>query len=331
MFCRTQLFLCLALSLLWLTAPAPLQAQEINGAGSTFAAPLYVKWFQEYKAQTGVTVNYRAFGSSGGIKNITAHAIDFAASDAPMNDAEMQAAPGILHIPTVAHAVTVVYNLPGINTPLHLTGPVIADIYLGRITRWNDPRLARLNPNVPLPDLAVFPVHASNGSGTTYIFTTYLSAVSPQWKESVGAGKAVHWPFGLGGKSEYMQLIKGTEGSIGYTELNYAVPIRIPYAALQNARGNFVSPTIEATDAAAASAKTTPDMRGSIVNAPAPLGYPLVGYTYLLIYKNGAKPAVKDLLTWCLTTGQHDATDLLYAPLPPTVQKRALALVNSMK
>ena len=312
---------------------ASAQAQGITGAGATFPAPLYQKWFQEYHEAGGDQVNYQAVGSGAGIKNITAHAVDFGASDAPMNAAELAAAPGILHIPTVAGAVVVAYNVPGVGPGIQLTGPVIADIFLGKITKWNDPAITRLNPGTKFPSTGIFPAHRSDGSGTTNIFTTYLSEVSGEWKDSVGAGKSVHWPNGLGGKGNQgvSQLIKQNEGGIGYVELNYAVTNVIPYAAVRNAHGKGIYPSVEATTAAAEGVTLPADFRKVITNTSAPSGYPITGFTFLLVYKNGTRPEVKKLLEWCLTTGQKDAAGLQYAPLPPSVQKRALAAIASIR
>ena len=306
---------------------------QINGAGATFPAPLYLKWFQEYREAGGPAVNYQAIGSGGGIKNITAHAVDFGASDAPMNAAELSAAPGILHIPTVAGAVVVAYNIPGIGPGIHLTPTVIADIFLGKITKWNDPAITRLSPGVKFPNLTISPAHRSDGSGTTNIFTTYLSEVSGEWKDSVGAGKSVHWPIGLGGKGNQgvAQLIKQNEGGIGYIELNYAVTNVISYAAVRNARGKFIYPSVESTTTAVDAVPLPADFRKVAVNTGALEGYPITGFTYLLVYRNGTRPEVKKLLEWMLTTGQQDAASLQYAPLPPGVHRRALAAVASIR
>ena len=306
---------------------------QLNGAGATFPAPLYLKWFQEYHGDGGPAVNYQAIGSGGGIKNITAHAVDFGASDAPMNAAEMAAAPGILHIPTVAGAVVIAYNIPGVGPGIQLTPTVIADIFLGRITKWNDPAITRLNPGTRFPGTGIFPVHRSDGSGTTNIFTTYLTEVSGEWASSVGAGKSVHWPNGLGGKGNQgvAQLIKQNEGGIGYIELNYAVTNNIPYAAVRNARGKGIYPTVESTTLAVDAVPLPADFRKVAVNTSAADGYPITGFTYLLVYRNGTKPEVKRMLEWMLTTGQKDAGPMYYAPLPPGVRKRALAAVASIR
>ncbi len=309
------------------------QAQDLTGAGATFPAPLYLKWFQEYKAATGVQINYQAIGSGGGIKAITGHTVDFGASDAPMNADELRAAPGILHIPTVAGPVCVAYNIPGIGPGLSLSGDVIADIFEGKITKWNDSRIARENPGTKMPNTNIFTAHRSDGSGTTNIFTTYLSQVSPSWAANVKAGKSVHWPIGLGGKGNQgvAQLIKQNEGGIGYVELAYAVTNNISYAAVRNAKGKFVYPSVETTTLAASGVSLPADFRKVITNTEAPGGYPITGFTFLLVYKNGTKPAVKKFLQWALTTGQKDAGPSQYAPLPANVKTRALAAVASIQ
>ena len=311
---------------------AAAQAQ-INGAGATFPNPLYQKWFQEYHQGGGPAVNYQAIGSGGGIKNITAHAVDFGASDAPMNAAEMAAAPGILHIPTVAGAVVVAYNIPGVGPGIQLTPTVIADIFLGKITKWNDPAITRLNKGTNFPGTTIAPVHRSDGSGTTNIFTTFLAETSGEWASSVGAGKSVHWPNGLGGKGNQgvAQYIKTNEGGIGYIELNYAVTNVIPYAAVRNAKGRGVYPTVESTMLAVGAVPLPADFRKVAVNTSAAKGYPITGFTYLLVYRNGTKPEVKKMLQWMLTTGQKDAGPMYYAPLPAGVRQRALAAVSTIR
>jgi phosphate transport system substrate-binding protein len=308
------------------------QAQSLTGAGATFPAPLYQQWFQEYAKEKGVQINYQAIGSGGGIKNITAKSVDFGASDAPMNAAELAAAPGILHIPTVAGAVTVAYNIPGVGAGIHLTGDVVADIFLGKITNWNDPRITKLSPGTKFPNLGITPFHRSDGSGTTNAFTTYLSEVSPDWKSQVGAGKSVRWVKGLGGKGNpgVAELIKQNEGGIGYIELAYAVKNVIPYAAIRNAAGKFIYPSVESTTAAAEGSTLPPDFRKVITNTSAPAGYPITSFTFLLVYPN-CKPEVKAFLEWALTTGEKDAPGLYYAPLPANVQKRALAVVAKLQ
>lgn len=308
-------------------------AQDLNAAGATFPAPLYLKWFQEYKQQSGVQINYQAIGSGGGIKDITAHAVDFGASDAPMNADELRAAPGILHIPTVAGPVCISYNIPGIGPGLSLTGEVVADIFEGKITKWNDPRIASINKGTNMPSTSIFTAHRSDGSGTTNIFTTYLGEVSPSWKSNVGVGKSVRWPVGLGGKGNQgvAQLIKQNEGGIGYIELSYAVTNHIFYAAVRNAKGKFIYPNVETTTIAASGVSLPSDFRKVITNTQSAGGYPITGFTFLLVYKNGTKPAVKKFLEWALTTGQADATALEYAPLPANVKTRALAAVATIQ
>ncbi len=309
------------------------EAQDLNGAGGTFPAPLYLKWFQEYKQETGVQINYQAIGSGGGIKDITGHVVDFGASDAPMNADQMKAAPGILHIPTVAGPVCISYNIPGIGPGLSLSGDVIADIFQGKITKWNDPRIANENHGTKMPGTSIFTAHRSDGSGTTNIFTTYLSQVSPSWKDEVGSGTAVRWPVGLGGKGNQgvAQLIKQNEGGIGYIELSYAVTNHIFYAAVRNQKGKFVYPSVETATIAASGVTLPPDFRKVITNTEAPGGYPITGFTFLLVFKNGTKPAVKKFLEWALTTGQKDASGNYYAPLPANVDKRALAAVATIQ
>jgi phosphate transport system substrate-binding protein len=305
---------------------------QLNGAGATFPAPLYQKWFQVYKEKTGVEINYQAIGSGGGIKAITAKSVDFGASDAPMSVAELAKAPGIMHIPTVAGAVVVAYNIPGVGPGIRLSPDVIADIFLGKITNWSDPRIAKLNPGTNFPTQGITPFHRSDGSGTTNIFTTYLSQVSSDWSDNVGSGKSVKWLKGLGGKGNpgVAALIKQTDGGIGYIELAYAVKNVISYAAVRNAKGNFIYPDVASTTIAADGSTLPADFRKVITNTAAPKGYPITGFTFLLVY-NTTKPEVKSFLQWAMTDGQSYATDLLYAPLPASVQKKALAAVNSLK
>ena len=315
-------------------SPASESAGEasLTGAGATFPAPLYQQWFQEYKAKTGVAINYQPIGSGGGIKNITAKAVDFGASDAPMNEAEMRAAAGILHIPTVAGAVCVSYNTSGVPPHIHLTGGVIAAIYLGTVKTWNNPAILVLNPGISLPATPIIACHRSDGSGTTNIFTNYLVEISPAWGTSVGTGKSVKWPNGLGGKGNagVAQLLQQNTGSIGYVELAYAVQNKINFADIQNAKGNFIAPSVEATTAAASGVILPADFRKVITNTSDPKGYPITGFTFLLVYPD-AKPEVKKFLLWAMADGQKDAASLYYAPLPPAIQKKAVAEINGMK
>ena len=321
----------LAAGLAALTGAA--HAQELNGAGATFPAPIYQRWFQEYGQAHGVQINYQAIGSGGGIKGITGHTVDFGASDAPMTAAELAAAPGILHIPTVAGPVCIAYNIPGVGPGIRLTGPVIADIFEGKITKWNDGAITRLNPGTRFPGTSIFVAHRSDGSGTTNIFTTYLSEISPSWSSDIGAGKSVRWPVGLGGKGNagVAQLIKANEGGIGYIELNYAVKNVIFYAAVRNKSSKFIYPDSKNTSEAVDGVAMPADFRKVAVNTSAPGGYPITGFTFLLVYRNGTKPAMKNFLEWMLTTGQNDAAEMDYAPLPPGIRRRAQAVVASIR
>ncbi len=313
----------------------------INGAGATFPYPIYSKWFSEYaKIDRSVKFNYQSIGSGGGIKQITAGTVDFGASDKFLTDAELKAAPGkLLHIPTVMGAVVVTYNLPGVSGGLKLKSADVADIYLGKITKWNDPRIADDNPGVKLPNEAIVVVHRSDGSGTTSIFTDYLSSVSPEWSSKVGSGASVKWPAGLGGKGNegVAGQVKNTKNTIGYVELAYAFENKLPYASLMNKSGKFVEPTIKSTSAAAAGAvKHMPaDYRISLVNQPGADAYPIVGFTWLLVYEH-QKDALKgkklvEFLKWELHNGQKMAPAMLYAPLPANVVKMVDKTIATIK
>ncbi len=324
---KPALLCAVFLAALLLSVPAA-RAQDIAVAGSPALAPLYLKWFREYEVHTGIRVAYSPFGA-----NIRPPAapVDFVLMEAPMDNGAYHAAgPGTLNLPMVIHAVAVVYSLPGLGSAtLRLTGPILADIYLGKITRWNDPQIARINPGIRLPDLAVSPLHQSSGSGATYVFTSYLSAVSPDWKTNVGSGKAVHWPVGLGGKGSVgAARVLANPGSLVYMDLSYAMTTTLSRAAVRNMRGQYIVPTVEAMTLAARAVRQPEDLRGSLVNSPAPLGYPLVGYTYLCVYKRPASRKANDLITWMLTEGQRDAAGFGYAPLPPSVRKQALAALS---
>ena len=303
----------------------------INGAGATFPYPIYSKWFSEYaKVDTSVKFNYQSIGSGGGIKQTLARTVDFGASDKFLTDAELKDAPGkLLHIPTVMGAVVVTYNIPGIAKGLKLSSEDVADIFLGRITRWNDPKITNDNPGVMLPDKPIIVVHRSDGSGTTAIFTDYLSAVNSQWKQKVGMGASVKWPLGLGGKGNegVAGQVKSTAYTIGYVELAYATENKLPYASLKNRDGIFVEPTIKATTAAATGAarQMPADFRISLINQPGKDAYPIVGFTWLLIYEQQKDPAkgkkIVEFLKWQLKHGQKMAGALMYAPLPENVVK----------
>lgn len=311
-------------------AIAPVQAQTpITGAGATFPALLYQKWAQEYRNAGGAPVNYQPIGSSGGVKAITGRTVDFGASDGPMSASEMQKAPGVLHIPTCVGAVVPAYNVPGVPDGLKLTGPLIADIYLGKVTRWNDPQIAQLNPGVRLPAMNIVPAFRSDGSGTTAIFTHYLTQISPTFNSQVGEGKSVRWPKGIGAKGNegVAASVKSTPGGFGYIELAYAEKNSISFASVQNRRGAFVRASIASASEAARSFRLPSDFRYIVTNTDDPQGYPITGFTWILIYPD-AKPEVKKFLKWCLTQGQKSAASHDYAPLPENVRTRALAAID---
>ena len=310
---------------------APLAAQTtLTGAGATFPNPIYTKWFDAYNKTTGVQINYQSIGSGGGIKQFTEGTVDFGATDGPMTDDQLQAVGGhVIHIPTVMGAVVLTWNLPALgDKQLHFDGPTIADIYLGKITKWNDKRLAALNPGAALPAEDIIVVHRSDGSGTSYIFTDYLSKVSGEWKDKVGKATSVNWPVGLGGKGNegVTQQVKQTEGALGYVELIYAVANKLPYGQVKNAAGALVNPSLESVTQAAASAKfaKNTDFRVSITNAPGQAAYPISSFTWLLVQPDMKDPAkakaMKDFLAWMITPeAQAMASDLTYAPLPAEV------------
>jgi phosphate transport system substrate-binding protein len=306
----------------------------LTGAGATFPYPIYSKWFSDYAARTGVKINYQSIGSGGGIRQLSEGTVDFGATDSPMTDAEMAKAKGgpIVHVPTVMGAVVATYNVPGISQPLKLTGEVLADIFLGRIRRWNDARVAALNADAPLPNQDILVVHRSDGSGTTFIFTDYLSNVSAAWKSGPGTGKEVQWPAGLGAKGNegVAGQVKQTPGSIGYVELAYAKQNRLPFASVRNVAGEYVLPTIESVTAAAAGVgqrlPETTDYRVSIVNAPGSGAYPIASFTWIILYQHqpNADKGQKlvDFLRWALREGGASAAALDYAPLPSAMVTR---------
>ncbi len=306
---------------------------RIQGAGATFPNTLYQKWFSDYnKAHPNVKFDYQSIGSGGGIKQIVERTIDFGGSDAPMKDDDLKKAPGeILHIPTVLGAVVVTYNLPGVTTELKLTPEAIAGIFLGNIKKWNDPAIEATNAGVSLPDSNISVVHRSDGSGTSYVFTDYLSKVSPEWQSKVGAGTAVQWPAGNGAKGNegVTGQVKNTPNAIGYTELIYAEQNKLPVASVKNSSGEFVHPSLDSvTAAAAASAGQMPDdLRVLITNPPGKDAYPISSYTYLLVYKeqdDQAKgKALVDFLWWALHNGSETARSLQFSPLPKEVVERA--------
>jgi phosphate transport system substrate-binding protein len=317
--------------------PTSSTGAALTGAGATFPNPIYTKWFDAYAKQSGVRINYQSIGSGGGIRQFTEGTVDFGATDGPMTDAQIAAVKGnVLHVPTVLGAVVVTYNLPALGTkPLRFDGPTIAEIFLGRITRWNDSRLAALNPGIALPDQDIIVVHRSDGSGTSFIFTDYLSKVSEQWKQKVGSATSVEWPIGLGGKGNegVTQQVKQSEGAIGYVELIYAISNQLPAAHVKNAAGDYVEPNLKSVSAAAAGAALEPDsdFRVSITNAPGQGAYPISSFTWLLVLRQNPDSVkakrIRDFLVWMLQPeAQRMAADLHYAPLPvpviELVQKR---------
>jgi phosphate transport system substrate-binding protein len=323
-----------------LAAQTNAPAQTITGAGSTFDYPAFTKWFEAYgKVDSSAQFNYQSIGSGGGIKNLTARTVDFGASDAPMTDAALAAAPGkILHLPIVAGGVAVIYNLPG-SPKLKLDGDTLANIFLGNITKWNDPKITALNPGVDLPDTAIVPVHRADGSGTSFIFTDYLSSVNPAWADSVGKGASVKWPAGIGlaakGSEGVAGQVKQQPGGIGYAELAYADQNKISFADMKNSSGNFISPAPDSVSAALATAKIPDDFRFSMVNAPGANAYPISGASWVLVYEksknaaNGAKLVA--FLKWAVTEGQKISPTLDYAPLPDEVQQRELKVLDTIK
>jgi phosphate transport system substrate-binding protein len=316
---------------------------DLTGAGATFPYPIYSKWFSMYAAKTSVNINYQSIGSGGGIRQLSEGTVDFGATDGPMNDAELGKAKGgpILHIPTVIGADVIVYNLPGVETGLKLDGGLLADIFLGKIRKWNDSRIAKDNPGVTLPDRPVLVVHRSDGSGTTYIFTDYLSTVSKDWIAGPGRGKDVQWPVGLGGKGNegVAGQVKQLPGAIGYVELAYAKQNRLTYASIKNASGKFVAPSVETATAAAegVAAKLPPDSdyRLSIVNAPGENAYPISSFTWIILYQNQRDAAkgkkLVDFLKWALTEGQAQVTSLDYAPIPSALTQRLVERIGTVK
>jgi phosphate transport system substrate-binding protein len=321
------------------SAPAAQSSQMlITGAGSTFDYPALTKWFEAYKqVDDDAKFNYQSIGSGAGQKQLINQTVDFGASDAPMSDESMSNAPGkILHLPIVAGGVAIIYNLPG-NPQLKLDSDTLAGIYLGQITKWNDAKIAALNPGVSLPDLSIIPVHRSDGSGTTFIFTDYLTSVNNAWATSIKKGSAVQWPAGVGvgakGSEGVAGQVRQLSGAIGYAELAYADQNKIPYANMKNAAGNFISPAPDSVSAALATAKIPDDFRFSIVNAPGDKAYPIAGPSWILIYqqqKGGEGKELIEFLKWAITKGQALSPALDYAPLPDEVQQRELKLLDTV-
>jgi phosphate transport system substrate-binding protein len=319
---------------------AAASAQSINAAGATFPAPLYQKWFGEYKAaHPSIQINYQAIGSGGGIKQLTDGTVDFGASDKPMSDEEIAAVKvRPLHIPTVLGAVVLTYNIPGLKGTLKLTPEVVAGIYLGQIRKWSDSKIKADNASANLPDKDILVVRRSDGSGTSFVFTDYLSKVSPEWKTKVGANSMVSWPTGLGqkGNDGVAGMVKQSPNSIGYVELIYAAQNKMTFADLKNADGHFVTATFDGVTAAAAASKGLDNqLRGSIVNAPGAKSYPISTYTWMLIPSRipdaAKKKAIVDFLTWMVKDGQKEAEALSYAPLPKSVAlqvEKQIALIK---
>jgi phosphate transport system substrate-binding protein len=342
---RSACLILLSLTLVWQACsgrrggPAG-GAVRLQGAGATFPNPLYQKWLSEYsKIDPNVRIDYQSIGSGGGIKQIEAQTIDFGATDVPVSDEELKNFPReILHIPTALGAVVLTYNLPQIKAPLRFSPEVIADIFLGKIKRWDDARIKADNPNAALPSADITVVHRSDGSGTTAVFTDYLVKISSEWKERVGTGTSVNWPLGIGAKGNegVTGQIKQTPNTIGYVELAYAVQNKLPVAAIKNRAGNYVEPTLDAIKmaAAASAAKMPDDLRVSITDAPGDGAYPISSYTYILVYKeqrDAAKgKALVDFLWWAVHDGQRFAPSLQYAPLPEEVVRRVETKLNSI-
>lgn len=314
---------------------------QINGAGATFPYPIYSKWFDEYhKAHPNAQINYQSIGSGGGIRQLTNQTVFFGATDGPMTDEQLNGAPGpILHLPMVLGADVPVYNIPNLSADLRFSGPLLADIFHGKVTTWNDPALAKLNPGVALPSTAITVVHRSDGSGTTFIWVDYLAKVSSEWKTKVGVAASVNWPVGVGGKGNegVAGLVQQTPGSIGYVELIFALQNKIAFGSVQNAEGEFVRASVESVTAAAAgaSAQMPADFRVSITNAPGKGVYPVSSFTWLLLYEDAKDKAqakiMVDFVKWALSDGQTFAADLGYAPVPAAVVQSELAVLARVK
>jgi phosphate transport system substrate-binding protein len=314
---------------------------QINGAGATFPNPIYSKWFSEYnKLHPNVRINYQSLGSGAGIRQLTSRTVFFGASDQPMRDEQLQGAPGkILHFPTVLGAVVPIYNLPGVSGQLKFTGPLLADIVLGKVKKWNDPAIVKLNPGVTLPAADLALVHRSDGSGTTFIFADYLGKVSPEFMKSVGVDASLKWPVGVGAKGNegVSGMVQQTPGSVGYVELVYALQNKIPVGSVQNSTGAFVVPTVASVTAAAAgaAAKMPADFRVSITNAPGADAYPIASFTWLLLYEDPPDKAqaviMKEFIRWALTDGQKMAPELGYASLPQQVVDMELKALEQLK
>ncbi|HEY1402244.1 MAG TPA: phosphate ABC transporter substrate-binding protein PstS [Terriglobales bacterium] len=331
--------IALLLGCVVLALPLLAETTTLNGAGATFPYPMYSKWFSEYnKLHPDVQINYQSIGSGGGIRQVLAGTVEFGASDGPMTDEQLsQAKVKILHIPTVLGADVPAYNVPGVSGEIKFTPEVLANIFLGKITAWNDPAIAKANPGINFPNQPIIVVHRSDGSGTTYIFTDYLSKVSKEWETTVGKGTSVKWPIGLGGKGNegVAGQIRQLQGSIGYVELIYAVQNNISYGSVRNAAGTFVRASLDGVTEAAASVKTMPaDFRVSITNAPGKTAYPISSFTWLLIPVQAKDPKngkiLADFLNWMVNDGQKMTAQLAYAPLPDAVAEKVKATIKQV-
>ena len=316
---------------------------DLTGAGATFPYPLYSRWFSDYAKQTGVRINYGSLGSGAGIRQVSEETVDFGATDSPMTEKELAAAKGgkLLHIPMVAGAVVVAYNLPELTQPLRLSGELVADIFLGEIVRWDDPRIAAINPGVQLPSRDILVVHRTDGSGTTFVFTDYLTSISQAWANGPGRGKQVRWPTGLGGKGNegVAAQVQQMPGAIGYTEVAFAGQTGLQVAVIRNQARNYVSPSVEHVQAAAEGVldqlPPDTDFRVSIVNAPGDSAYPIAALTWILLYQEQKDPArgarLVEFLRWALTEGGDQASALEYAPLPSRIAERVLERLDSVQ
>ena len=325
-----------------LASVTPAAAQSLTGAGATFPNPIYTKWFDAYNKKTGIQINYQSIGSGGGIRQFTEGTVDFGATDGPMNESQIQAVNGnVLHVPAVLGAVVVTYNIPSLGeTKLKFDGNLLVEIFMGRVTKWNDPKVAALNPGVKLPAIDLIVVHRSDGSGTTYVFTDYLNKFSREWKDKVGYATSVNWPVGLGGKGNegVTQQVKQVEGALGYVELIYALSNNLPYGQIKNASGSFITPSLESVTAAAAGVKLPKDtdFRVSITNAPGAEAYPIASFTWLLVKKNNKDAAkaklIRDFLAWMITPeAQKMAEALHYSSLPAPVSTLIEARLPTLK
>ena len=330
--------LAVAAMLVVCASPNAANAQKLNGAGATFPYPIYSKWFSEYSASHGIQINYQPVGSGAGIRQVTAGTVDFGASDGPMSDEQLSSSKvKIQHIPTVLGAVVPIYNLPGVGADLKFAPDVLADIYLGKITNWNDARIAKDNPGAKLPNSEIFITHRSEGSGTTYIFTDYLSKVSADWKAGPGKGASVSWPRGIGAKGSegVAGMVRQTPGALGYVELIYALQNKIDTGLVKNAAGVYMKASIDSVTAAAANSKQMPsDYRVSVTNAPGKDAYPISSFTWLLVPTPAPDSAkgkiIKDFLVWMLDH-ESEVTTLNYAPLPPSVAGKVKATIGQLK